>query len=330
MSLAADLGLTFSTRLHVDAAAALGILERRGVGKIRHLDVGALWLQEVQLRQKVAFMKVKGTSNPGDLMTKHLPQEQLNEYMNKLSFEFMEGRSRTTAQLHSALDKGHSAPRSPHTPASYAKTLKPGGKDECEGKHEDTSRYACQEPKENKNTASETEGPITPPIGHADSRRVTPTTAPLSTHVASSPGEATTSCGLGGNYKGSGGKVRSGKSQNLSVGIRITKGWRQESLNSWSGEFKGARAHRLPPGVSWREVRERETTDARSGEVIERIVVPENVFSEAAAGKKLDKVRDIRVLVKTEADVSKPSTSSACSGLPPSNRKRVMWGRYGL
>ena len=37
VSLGADLGLTLKVRLHMDAAAALGILERRGVGKVRHL-----------------------------------------------------------------------------------------------------------------------------------------------------------------------------------------------------------------------------------------------------------------------------------------------------
>ena len=66
MALACDLGLTFIARLHVDAAAALGISERKGVGKLRHLDVGTLWLQEVQLRQKVTFVKVAATSNPAD------------------------------------------------------------------------------------------------------------------------------------------------------------------------------------------------------------------------------------------------------------------------
>ena len=101
MSLAADLGLKFDTRMHVDASAALGILERKGVGKIRHLDVGTLWLQEVQLRQKVAFMKIKGTSNPADLMTKHLAQDQINEYAEKLGYEFRAGRSDATAKLHS-------------------------------------------------------------------------------------------------------------------------------------------------------------------------------------------------------------------------------------
>ena len=35
--LADDLGIKLRVRLHVDAAAALGILERQGVGRVRHL-----------------------------------------------------------------------------------------------------------------------------------------------------------------------------------------------------------------------------------------------------------------------------------------------------
>ena len=116
MSLVADVRLEIDTRLHIDAAAALGILERRGVGRIRHLDVGTLWLQEVQLRQKVSFMKVKGTYNPADLMTKHLPQDTVSEYMEKLGFEFGDGRSKAKAQLHAAA-----------SPASSSQTLHPRG-----------------------------------------------------------------------------------------------------------------------------------------------------------------------------------------------------------
>ena len=51
-------------RLHVDAAAAFRILERRGVGRVRHLDIGVLWLQEQQLRRVVKLTKVLGTSIP--------------------------------------------------------------------------------------------------------------------------------------------------------------------------------------------------------------------------------------------------------------------------
>ena len=46
ISLAWDLGMGFLVRLHVDASAALGIIERRGVGRVRHLDVGSFWIQE--------------------------------------------------------------------------------------------------------------------------------------------------------------------------------------------------------------------------------------------------------------------------------------------
>ena len=45
----------------VDAAAALGILERQGVGRVRHLDIGVLWLQEQLLRRVVELTKVLGT-----------------------------------------------------------------------------------------------------------------------------------------------------------------------------------------------------------------------------------------------------------------------------
>ena len=40
ISLSADLGLRFKDRLHIDAAAMLGTIERRGIGRVRHLDVG--------------------------------------------------------------------------------------------------------------------------------------------------------------------------------------------------------------------------------------------------------------------------------------------------
>ena len=86
--------------------------------RIRHFDVGALWLQEVQLRQKVAFMKVPGTSNFADLMTKHLPSDSINGYMRMLGYEFRDGRSKVAAELHRT-----------SAPASSSKTLTPRKKE---------------------------------------------------------------------------------------------------------------------------------------------------------------------------------------------------------
>ena len=50
-SLARDLGWTYEIRVHSDASAAIGIARRRGLGKVRHLDVTDLWIQE-QIRAK--------------------------------------------------------------------------------------------------------------------------------------------------------------------------------------------------------------------------------------------------------------------------------------
>ena len=58
--------------LYVDASAAIGVAQRTGLGKIRHLDTGSLWLQQAVKNKKIGILKVKGTENPADLMTKYL------------------------------------------------------------------------------------------------------------------------------------------------------------------------------------------------------------------------------------------------------------------
>ena len=68
---------------------------------MRHLDVGALWLQEQALRRAVEFLKVKGTSNPADFMTKHLAREQVEQYIEALNLDCREGHAATAVKLHS-------------------------------------------------------------------------------------------------------------------------------------------------------------------------------------------------------------------------------------
>ena len=45
-SLARDVGWELSLTVHSDATAAIGIARRRGMGKVRHLDVTDLWIHE--------------------------------------------------------------------------------------------------------------------------------------------------------------------------------------------------------------------------------------------------------------------------------------------
>ena len=53
-SIARDLGLKWDLNLYADATAAIGIARRRGMGRIKHLDVTDRWVQE-KVNSKQAF-----------------------------------------------------------------------------------------------------------------------------------------------------------------------------------------------------------------------------------------------------------------------------------
>ena len=47
LTLLLDFGKPSRMQLHLDASAAKGIVERRGLSKVRHVDVNVLWLQRL-------------------------------------------------------------------------------------------------------------------------------------------------------------------------------------------------------------------------------------------------------------------------------------------
>ena len=71
-SMLRDLGMRVSVMLYTDSSAARGIIHRAGLGKLRHLETGYLWLQAAVRQKRLQVRKVLGTENPADLMTKHL------------------------------------------------------------------------------------------------------------------------------------------------------------------------------------------------------------------------------------------------------------------
>ena len=77
----------------IDATAAMGMAQRVGLNKVRHVEVDVLWIQEQQLRNSIAFVKVKGTSNPADLFTKYLSRETIDMNLKHLQADKVEGRS---------------------------------------------------------------------------------------------------------------------------------------------------------------------------------------------------------------------------------------------
>ena len=67
-----DWGHEVTGSVYVDSSAALGTVRRKGNGKMRHVRVGHLWIQELAEEGLMSYMKVLGTENPADLMTKPL------------------------------------------------------------------------------------------------------------------------------------------------------------------------------------------------------------------------------------------------------------------
>ena len=101
--LASEFGLHFSGRVFADASAALGVVQRRGAGKLRHVRIGSLWVQETHRTGALEFKKVAGTENPADLFTKGLKAETMRHLMTKLSVGYRVGSAQARLRLVSFL-----------------------------------------------------------------------------------------------------------------------------------------------------------------------------------------------------------------------------------
>ena len=98
-SLAADLELEVPIELRADSAAAIGICRRAGVGKVRHLAVGQLWIQERIREGSLRLFKVLGTRNPADLCTKFLPAGGISSHLRTMGLRPETGRAASAPRV---------------------------------------------------------------------------------------------------------------------------------------------------------------------------------------------------------------------------------------
>ena len=103
-SLAQDLGLDFSIQLYADSSAAIGICRRSGIGRVRHLAVGQLWVQERLRSGHFSLFKVCGTANPADLLTKHLSGPVISTHLATLHCQAEQGRPSSAPGVSATID----------------------------------------------------------------------------------------------------------------------------------------------------------------------------------------------------------------------------------
>ena len=88
-----ELGLDVNLEICSDAAAAIGICKRRGLGKVRHLAVADLWIQDHLRSGDFALSKVKGPDNPADVLTKLVDKLTLDKHIGTMSLEGLDRRA---------------------------------------------------------------------------------------------------------------------------------------------------------------------------------------------------------------------------------------------
>ena len=87
-----DMGGKVNIDLYTDSTTGKGMATRIGLGKVRHLDTGLLWIQHHVGRQDIRLKKVDGKANLADVGSKDITVEVLTSLMDRMNFKEAKGR----------------------------------------------------------------------------------------------------------------------------------------------------------------------------------------------------------------------------------------------
>ena len=77
-----------------DATAAIGMVHRLGLGTVRHLAVGDLWIQHHVRSGRIRVSEMSGLENPSDAQTKYLGQEPLQRHTKACNWVPVDGEEK--------------------------------------------------------------------------------------------------------------------------------------------------------------------------------------------------------------------------------------------
>ena len=82
-SILKDLGVEVAIRVNTDASAATGMANREGLGKVRHIEVNRLWIQDRAANGDIEIHKVNGKEHRADILTRHVNAEDIRVDLHK-------------------------------------------------------------------------------------------------------------------------------------------------------------------------------------------------------------------------------------------------------
>ena len=86
-----DLNINLTVAVSTDSSAAKGIANRRGLGKLRHIELNELWIQESIAKGRMAIYKISGTENGADSLTKNSSGERISQTLKMCNQNIVEG-----------------------------------------------------------------------------------------------------------------------------------------------------------------------------------------------------------------------------------------------
>ena len=81
-----------------DSSGAKSFASRRGTGRIRHIEVKWLWLQQAVADGRFRMQKVLRKKNPADMLTKFKTLRDYSEQLSRINLEVVSGKAGFVAE----------------------------------------------------------------------------------------------------------------------------------------------------------------------------------------------------------------------------------------
>ena len=73
----------------IDSSVAKSIAGRRGLGKLRHVELKYLWVQWAVAKGRIAVKKISGHLDPADVLTKPKDRTELGRLLSYVGARYM-------------------------------------------------------------------------------------------------------------------------------------------------------------------------------------------------------------------------------------------------
>ena len=82
-----DFGINIEINLEIDAKATIGIVSRQGLGRLKHVEVHDLWIQEAIKRGRLKIQKIPRAINTADLLASPSKSKDIKKFMEEMYFQ---------------------------------------------------------------------------------------------------------------------------------------------------------------------------------------------------------------------------------------------------